>query len=123
MTKTEIQSLIDTKLASGSSITASEHREVETAILNYIADTAPLLKGTIFVGDVNGDKNMTIYFSDLGTSNYIVTGSLVSNGNWDDDNEVFYVIKNKTNTSFDLLLNETSGVFQNLNFDYVIFKA
>lgn len=124
MTKAEVQALIDLKLANGSEITAIEHREVETALLNFIADSSPILKATYVVGDVSGtDVTKTVMFSDLGTSNYIVTGSLISkSANFDSDNDVIWSIKNKTSNSFQLLLREVSGQGQNLDFDYVIFK-
>ena len=38
-TKTTIQNLIDTNLSSGSNITATEHREVEIALLNELFPT------------------------------------------------------------------------------------
>ena len=127
MTKAEIQALIDSNLASGSSITALKHREVETALLDYIDNAIafkPLLTGNYVIGDANPtDSTRTITFPDLGTSNYMVLGSLISlSSNFDDDNDVFWMIKNKTSTSFDLLLRETSGDTQNISFDYIIFK-
>lgn len=124
MIKAEIQTLINTKLANGSDVTAIEHREVETALLNFIADSSPILKGTYVVGDASGtDTTRTVSFTDLGTSDYIVTGSLVSKSAiFDTDNDVFWMVKNKTSNSFQLLLREVSGQNQNLDFDYVIFK-
>ena len=124
MTKTEIQTLIDTNLASGSTITATEHRAVETAILNYIADSAPLLKGTLTFGDIySGHDNATISFSDLGTSDYIVLGTIVSKvSGVTNQDEVLFVIKDKTSTSFKVYFRELQSVVQNFDFDYVIFK-
>jgi hypothetical protein len=124
MTKTELDAYIGVKLADASDITALEHREVEYAITQFIADNLPILKGTYTVGDAVGtDSVRTVSFADIGTSNYIVTGSFVSNSvNYDFDNDVFPTIKNKTSTSFQLLLREVAGVTQNLDFDYIIFK-
>lgn len=68
MTKEEIQELIDTNLATGSNITAEEHREVETALLNYISTFSPVkCYGKIGPVDITG-----------GTINYTVTGNIVS---------------------------------------------
>lgn len=126
MTKAEVQALIDSNLASASAITALKHREVETALLNFAdAQSAgkPLLTGNYQIGDISSDALFTITFSDLGTSNYIVTGSLVGAGsNWDDDNDVFWSIREKTSTSFKLALREVSSTGSNISFDYIIFK-
>lgn len=124
MTKAEVQSLIDTNLASGTNITALKHRSVETAILDFIADSSPLLKGTFVIGDVNTtDLLKTITFSNIGTSNYIVTGSLVgSSTDYNTDNDVMWSVREKTATGFKLALREVAGIVQNLSFDYVLFK-
>ena len=52
MTKAEVQALIDANLATGTTITAVKHREVETAILNFSDVTTTSNKGFITVGDV-----------------------------------------------------------------------
>jgi hypothetical protein len=68
MTKAEIQTLINTKLATGSNITASEHREVETAILDFVGSFSPIkCYGKIGPVDITS-----------GTINYTVTGNIVS---------------------------------------------
>jgi hypothetical protein len=124
MTKTEIQSLIDTNLASGTNITAIEHRAVETAILNFIEDSTPLLKGTLTIGNVpaiTSSYNVT-FATTLSTSDYIVCGTIISKGNGQADNEVQYAVGNKTTTGFTIYIRETANVTQNIDFDYVIFK-
>lgn len=124
MTKAEVQSLIDTNLASATNITALKHRAVETAILNFISDSSPLLKGTYFIGNLTStDMLKTITFSSVGTSDYIVTGSLVgASTNYDMDNDVMWSVREKTSTGFKLALREVAGIDQNLSFDYVLFK-
>lgn len=68
MTKEEVQYLIDTKLATGSNITASEHREVETALLNFIGTFSPIkCYGKIGPVDIKGSA-----------TSYTVTGNIVS---------------------------------------------
>ena len=126
MTKAEIQALIDSNLASASTITAVKHREVETALLNFIDDFAsskPLTKGTVNIGDVYGTSIVTVTFATaLSTSNYIIAGSLVSKltgPNQDDD--VFWVVRDKTASGFKLLVREIANETQNVEFDYVIF--
>lgn len=124
MTKTELEAYMASKLADASDITALEHREVENAVIQFIVDNLPILKGTYVVGDATGtDSTRTVSFADIGTSNYIVTGSFVSkSASYNDDDDVFFTIKNKTSTSFQLLLREVAGVTQNLDFDYIIYK-
>jgi hypothetical protein len=124
MTKAEVQSLIDTNLESATNITALKHRAVETAILNFISDSSPLLKGTYFIGNLTStDMLKTITFSSVGTSDYIVTGSLVgASADYNADNDVMWSIREKTATGFKLALREVAGIDQNLSFDYVLFK-
>ena len=66
----------------------------------------------------------TITFSSVGTSNYMVLGSLVSKGTLSADNDINYAIKDKTLTSFRIILNDagTPSQVQNLDFDYVLIQ-
>ena len=94
-------------------------------INNWIANTKFLLflrKGTFTVGDVVGSDNLkTISFPSVGTTNYMVSGSLVSkSSNYNTDNDVTWMVREKTATSFKLCLREVSGQIQNLDFDYVL---
>lgn len=118
----DVKDLINTNLASGTKITAEKHREVENAIVSLIENKIFLYKGNHFVGDpTSSDSFQTITFPSVGTSNYLVVGSLVSNGsNYDDDNDVIWSIKDKTSTSFKLLLRELAARTQNLNFNYAL---
>jgi hypothetical protein len=126
MTKAEVQALIDSKLASGTEIQASEHREVETALLNYldgVVAAAPLARGTVTVGDIMNPSTIQVTFTQaLNTADYIVAGSMVSLGNISDDLPYFYVIRNKSQTGFFLIVGEANRTVQNLQFDYVIFR-
>lgn len=127
MTKAQVQALIDTKLASGTQILASEHREVETALLNYldgVVNSAPLTTGTVTVGDVlNPSTTITVTFSQaLSTADYIVTGSIVSLGDISADTTCWWTVRNKTVNGFSLILRESGSFTQNLQFDYVVFR-
>jgi hypothetical protein len=123
LSKAAIETLIDTNLADFSNILPTKHREVEHAILDY-ATNRVIGSGTYTIGDASGtDSVRTISFTDIGTSAYIVTGSLVSNSaSSNDDDDVFWMVKNKTSNSFQLLLREVAGVTQNLDFDYVLIS-
>ena len=127
MTKAEVQALIDSKLASGTEIQASEHREVETALLNYLDDviaTTPIAKGTVSVGNV-GSSAATIsvsFSSALDTADYIVAGSLVSLGDISQDTTCWWTVRSKSTSGFFLIVREGGNFTQNLQFDYIVFR-
>ncbi|SNB43563.1 hypothetical protein LVDJXP189_470006 [Flavobacterium psychrophilum] len=91
-----------------------------------------LAKGTALLGDIETtDQIKTVVFPTIETSNYMVIGSVVSkqsDGNdggifvqgWTRDNDISYVIVNKTASNFQLAFREYSGVLQKLEFDYLI---
>lgn len=120
MTYEEIDALIDQNLADYSEIIPSEHREVEKALLNYIKKLSPLASGTKVIGDTTAtDVVVTVSFSNVGTSNYRVLGSLVSKStDYNMDNDVMWMIREKTSTSFKITLREVAGQVQNLEFDW-----
>ena len=124
MTKAEVQALIDLNLATASNITATEHREAITEVLNYASKFDNILaKGTYVVGDVVTDAVRTITFPTVGTDQYIVTGSLVSKStSYDMDNDVIWMVKDRTATEFKLCLRDVTGNSNNLDFDYVLIK-
>jgi hypothetical protein len=126
MTKAEVQALIDLNLASESTITAIKHREVENALLDFMdafSASKILAKGTVTVGDVGDPSTIAVTFpSTLADTNYVVSGSLVSNGTLSSDSNCFWMVRNKTTSGFTLVVQETSRTTQNLSFDYVVFK-
>lgn len=127
MTKAEIQALIDSKLASGTEILASEHREVETALLNYldgVIESVPLMKGTVTVGNVSSPISTIIvpFSASLTTADYIVAGSMVSLGDVAADTTCWWTVRNKNQNGFSLIVREGGNFTQNLQFDYVVFK-
>jgi len=90
----------------------------------YLASvTNPFLRrATVIIGDVDVvDQQITVTFPTVGTSNYMVIPSVVSNGaSYDNDNDVIVAIKDKTATSFKFLLREVSPNIQDISIDYVI---
>ena len=67
------------------------------------------------------DHNVTISFSDIGTSNYIIIGNLVSLSNDPQgDNDIVWVYYDKTATGFSISFREITGGTKNYKFDYVI---
>jgi hypothetical protein len=76
--------------------------------------------GNDFGGGDDGDLIVPFY-TNIGTNNYLVAGSLVSYGNnWNDDNDVIWMVRNKTSTYFELLLRQVTNHYQVLRFDYAI---
>ena len=128
MTKAEVQALIDSKLASNSEILAEEHREVETAILDYIDDilvSMPVVKGSITLTDIptNGKLFDCAFPYALSSNDYIVTGSLYSQGNLSTNGNCYYTVTGKTASGFAIFVKETSNTTQDsLKFDYVVFN-
>lgn len=57
------------------------------------------------------------------TNGYRVIGNLVGMSvNWDDDNDVTFIIVNKANTSFQVATKRLANTTQNLGFDFIIVK-
>jgi hypothetical protein len=132
MTKSQVQNLINTNLASGGGstggVTALKQRQISTAILNYaeqFTQALPLTKGTKGIGDVasNGTTVVVGFSESLDTANYRVIGSLVSIGNASDDTTVHWTVRNKNVNGFSLILRESGNITQNLQFDYVVFRS
>ena len=98
--------------------------EGDGVILNKPEIVSPYLyKGAYSVGDVaapGADTTLTIPIQDVGTSNYVVVGSLVSKGNVLVDNDVWWITKNTTPISFQLSLREAANGTQSLEFRYVL---
>ena len=98
----------------------------DTSKADYIRNKPEIIsilhKGTLVIGDLTKtDDTFTISFPSLGTNNYVVVGSLVSRGKeWNEDNDVFWMVRNKQYGSFELLLREITKDTQNLSFDYVL---
>jgi len=66
---------------------------------------------------------VTINFPDMGSTNYSPMISISSLGTSSDDNEIKSpVIKNVTQTSFDVYFEETANVIQNLKINVVLSK-
>lgn len=117
-----MQELINTNLATASEITAEKHREVETELLNLIRTAFPLAQGVYNIGDSPAlDTIYTITFADIGTSDYYVIGSFKSlSSNYNDDNDIMWVWREPTSSSFKLAIREVAAVAQNVSFYWEI---
>jgi hypothetical protein len=91
-------------------------------IMNKPTVVSVLHRNTFAVNDVTGSDNIrTVPIPNIGTNNYMVIGTMVSlSSNYDSDNDVIFMVREKTNTSFKLTLRELSGVVQNLSFEYIL---
>lgn len=90
-------------------------------ILNKPQTISFLHKGTFAVTDPGTDSLQTVTFPTVGTNNYMVIGSMVSNGNdFSLDNDVIWMIRDKQNSSFKITLREIAGHQQNLSFEYML---
>lgn len=121
---TAIETLVGEKLADESEITPAELRESFAAVIAFLRKISPLASGTFTIGDVNQtDIIRTVNLpDDVGTSDYRVEGSLVSmSSNFNADNDVFEMVKDKTATSFKLCLREITKDIQNLNYEWAIY--
>lgn len=124
ITYTNVQDEVNTKLASGTNIPAFKHRETMQTLLDYIQQYVPLHIGSFHIGNLSSDDMIfTITIPNVGTNNYYVIGSLRSDGaSYNTDNDVFWVWREATSTSFKLGLREVSGNDQDLTFFYEIKK-
>ena len=136
MTKQEIQNLIDANLATGTVITAAEHREVETAILNFIQTATTSNVGFITIGDVDvypvghtyvvggdvssatitsrtarGDVINVVLNNSLPSLNYFVRTHVESLGNIELDNDIHPIVyKVNTTNSFYVYVEDYGGI-------------
>ena len=114
----------ETKITAGTNVTVTGTGTTATPyVINNTAASPFLRKATYVLGDapIGTDQMILISFPDVGTSNYMVLGSLVSNSvDFDTDNDVFFMIKNKTSTGFNLALREVANIIQNISFDYAL---
>jgi hypothetical protein len=96
--------------------TADDYVKNKPSTISYLA------KGTFSLGDTpKTDSLKTVTFPNVGTNNYMVVGCMLSvSSNYDADNDVIWMVREKTNSSFKLTLRELGNNTQNLSFDYML---
>ena len=135
MTKQEIQNLIDANLATGTVITAVKHREVETAILNFVQVATTSNIGFVTVGNINaysvghtyavggdvisatvvvrtarGEVINVVLENPLPSLNYFVRTHVESLGNIEFDNDIHPIVfKVNTTNSFQVYVEDYGG--------------
>lgn len=122
----QVKDLIATNLAGDPKIAPDKHREVEYALLDYIQelkDITPtvLAKGTVYVGDVGGDKRIVCTIPQQASTNYNVLGSLKNvSGIWQRSNGCPWSWGEAGLTSFAVYIGETSNEPQDLEFTFML---
>ena len=123
-TRAEMDTLVSTNLTTTSTtITATEHRTVEKAMLEYTAGRI-IATGAITIGDVDQTHYFTIGLGlVLPNANYIVVGYPVSYGYWNDDNDVNWCVTAKTNLNFTIYIGEYTTDNQSITFEWMAIST
>lgn len=82
-----------------------------------------LHKGSEWIGDVNHNSDKLVFVDTpyMGTANYMVLGSMVSeSSNWDVDNDVVWGVAGKSAHHFYIGVKVLHTALQNLRFDYIL---
>ena len=121
-TRPYMDNLIASNLGTGVGvITAAEHREVETQMLEYVSGQI-VGAGSVSYGDQpGGELVLTIGLPvTLPNTNYIVLGHMVSTGaDWNQDNDTIWNVLSKSNNQFTIGVYEWSGNFQQNTFEWI----
>lgn len=119
-TRSQMNTLITSNLGTTvGTITATEHREVETQMLEYVSGQIIAAGST-----ANFDPpvfNITVPLGiTLPNTEYIIVGHLVSNGpNWNADNDTIWDIPVKTVSSFTVGTYEWNQGYQQVSFNWI----
>ena len=84
-----------------------------------------LRTGSFYFGDVPGDRYIKVGFASVGSPNYVVVGSLESVSDWrylSNDNDAFWMIKEKRADYFYLVLQDIGSHQNDLRFDYALIS-
>ncbi len=117
---------VGTDAVNFSQLEALENRLMERIdeLESRLDDIGFLLKGTVSIGNVSGDKLISVTFpSDIGTSNYTVYGSFISLGNEEYDNDLgpFFVLT-RTSSGFIFSVAERTPEANNVVLEYLLFR-
>lgn len=83
-----------------------------------------LYAGTVNVGNPSGGADVIVSFASLGTANYYVMGTIVSNNESTDpngDSTLIWTIRGRTTTGFILHVYERLNATQNVSFEFILF--
>ena len=119
-TRAQMDSLVSSNLGTAvGTVTAAEHREVETAMLEYVSGQV-LAAGNTTNFDPNITNNTVPLGITLPNTEYIIVGHFVSNGpDWGADNDTVWDIVGKTPSSFTISTYEWNGGYQQVSFNWI----
>lgn len=84
-----------------------------------------LFAGTLNIGNLAADTvSFNVSFPDIGTANYYVMGSIVSNpssNNFPEDTTTMWTIHARTSSGFVFVIHEIDHWTQDISFEYIIF--
>lgn len=128
---TRIQDLITTNLATSKvpKISPADHRPIALGIVNYIDNRALVgNSGVVFAGSKvfttgRGDDNILVEFgTEVDTTEYVVVGCITATSVGYDKTMKFWMIRDRSTTSFRLLLRQVTGApVATLTFEYLLF--
>lgn len=113
-------------IAAGAEVNVQSDWEVVNPLSDaFIKNKPPFLKelrkGTVLFGNIAGEDIRTVSFPPIDTANYIVIGSMVSmSPGWVNDNDQIFLVREKTTSSFKVIMREFGSPNQTLNFDYLL---
>lgn len=100
--------------------TPAGHRHDWNDVDNKPSFINTLWKDSYNIGNIGSNRTINITFPSVNVRSYMVVGNLVSQGNPIADNDVLWMIANKTNTGFSLLLRDFGSSIQNIRFEYIL---
>lgn len=123
-TRAQMDNLISSNLGTAvGTITAAEHREVETEMLEYVSGQI-LAAGASVDFDPNILNNVVPLGITLPNTEYIIVGHFVSSGpNWNLDNDTVWDIVTRTPSSFMISTYEWSGGYQQVSFNWIAIST
>lgn len=79
--------------------------------------------GSFNVGNVPAaSTDYSVTFADVGTADYYIQGTMISNGTHSQDTNCIWTVSNRTATGFTLTINEVTASGQNLAFEFILFQ-
>lgn len=123
-TRAQMDNLISSNLGTTvGTVTAAEHREVETEMLEYVSGQI-LAAGASVNFDPNILNNVVPLGITLPNTEYIIVGHFVSNGsNWNADNDTVWDIVTRTPSSFMISTYEWNQGYQQVSFNWIAIST
>ena len=99
----------------------SDSLATNKAVSEVFARVPRITHGNEYVGNVGGGSGAkTRITHNLGNVNYIAFITIISHGSSNNDNDLTYAIKNKTEDYFDVYLDDTTSHINEISLDWMI---